>query len=222
MSGINFIPRKNIDFLRWVTNFLAVLIKILERVGFPKEVYDELLELSNTFEEKFELSDAPETRTRATVQMRNDARKALEPELRKYIAEYLTHNHLLTDADRNNLRLPVHDMKPTPAPIPTDMPAGEVVTTTHQQHRIRVKSGTLTGKVKPLKVYGYEVWRKVGGEPPADDSEYTYFCLSTRSMTVIDYPMTDVGKMVYYRFRWVNTRNQPGPWSEGYISAVIP
>ncbi|MDR0348889.1 MAG: hypothetical protein LBH90_05270 [Tannerella sp.] len=222
MRGIDFMPYKDSDLLRWATNFLAVLFKIMAQVEFSETVYQELLGLLNTYREKLSLADAPETRTKATVQAKNDARKILKRRLRASIAEYLTHNHLLTDADRDNLGLPVYDTKPTPAPLPTDMPAGEVDTSTHQQHRIRVKSGTLTGKTKPQKVHGYEVWRKIGGNPPADDSEYTYVCLSTRSLTVIDYPLTDVGKMVYYRFRWVNTRNQPGPWSEGYLSAVIP
>jgi hypothetical protein len=38
---------------------------------------------------------------------------------------------------------------------------------------------------------------------------------------IIDYPQVDVGKTVYYRFRWVNEREQPGPWSEGILEAVI-
>ncbi|MDR0349449.1 MAG: hypothetical protein LBH90_08180 [Tannerella sp.] len=222
MRGNDFIPRKDTDFLQWTTNFLAVLFKIMMQLEFPATVYQELQALLDTFKEKFSLAEAPETRTKATVQAKNDARKVLERQLRERIAEYLTHNHLMSDADRDNLGLPVRDTKPTPAPLPTDMPVGEVDTSTHQQHRIRVKSGTLTGKTKPPKVYGVEVWRKVGGEPPADDSGYTYVCLATRSPIVINYPLSDVGKTVYYRFRWVNTRNQPGPWSEGYINAVIP
>jgi hypothetical protein len=222
MGKIDFMPRKDADFLRWAVNFLTVLGKIKTRVEFPQPVYEELQELLKTFKEKLDLADAPETRTKAAVQTKNDARKALAGRLRQTIAEYLTHNHLLTDADRDNLGLPIHDTKPTPSPIPTDMPVGEVDTSTHQQHRVLVKAGTLTGKTKPPKVHGFEVWRKVGGEPPADDSEYTYVCLSTRSLLVIDYPLTDVGKTVYYRFRWMNTRNQPGPWCEGYVSAVIP
>jgi hypothetical protein len=222
MGGTNFIPRQDADFLRWQTNFLTVLGKNLTRLGFPNETYQELLGLSTTFSDDFTLADSPETRTKATVQMKNDARKALEQRLRETIAEYLTHNHLLTDADRDNMGLPIHDTKLTMTPLPTDMPVGEVGTGTRQQHYIRVKSGTLTGEGKPPKVHGVEVWRKVGGEPPADDSEYTFVCMSTRTAIVIDYPLTDTGKTVHYRFRWVNSRNQPGPWSEGTVSAIIP
>ena len=39
---------------------------------------------------------------------------------------------------------------------------------------------------------------------------------------VVEYTYGQVGVTVWYRFRWVNSRNQPGPWSEGVLSAVIP
>jgi hypothetical protein len=35
------------------------------------------------------------------------------------------------------------------------------------------------------------------------------------------FDLSDVGKNVFYRFRWVNTRNQPGEWSE-VVQATIP
>ncbi|MDR0619703.1 MAG: hypothetical protein LBG17_07395 [Bacteroidales bacterium] len=112
-------------------------------------------------------------------------------------------------------------VKGTTVAVATDMPAGEVDFSKHQQHSVHVKAGKLTGKSKPPKVHGYEVWNKVGGDPPASDSEWTYVNFASRTPLVINYPQTEVGKSVYYRFRWVNTRNQPGPWSEGFVSAVI-
>jgi hypothetical protein len=66
------------------------------------------------------------------------------------------------------------------------------------------------------------MWRKVGGEPPADDSEYTFVCLSTRTAIAADYPLTDTGKTVYYRFRWMNSRNQPGHGCKDFVSAIVP
>ena len=48
---------------------------------------------------------------------------------------------------------------------------------------------------------------------------FTYVATSTTATHVIDYPLAQVGTID--RFRWVNARNQPGPWSE-IIFAVIP
>jgi hypothetical protein len=194
MNPRNFLPANDWQFLQWTTNFLTVLTKNLTRLGFLEEVYQELEGLFATFKVKLDLADAPETRTKSAVQAKNDARKALERRLRECVAEYLTNNHLLTDVDRDNLGLPIHDTKPTSPPLPTDMPQGEVGTGTQQQQHIRVKSGTLTGVGKPPKVHGVEVWRKVGGEPLTDDSEYSFVCLSTRTAIVLEFPLTGYGQ----------------------------
>jgi hypothetical protein len=221
MSNQDYLPGNDRTFLAWVVNFLKHLNLILSRVGFPQTVYQALTTLCNDFEQKLEIADEPATRTKTSVQQKNDSRKALEKDVRQSVKEYLANNHLVTNGDRDDLGLPIHDVKPTPTPVPKDMPVGEVDTSKHQQHSVHVKTGTLTGKAKPPKVHGFEVWRKVGGDPPASDAEWMYVNFSSRSPLLIDYPQTEVGKTAYYRFRWVNSRNQPGPWSEGYVSAVI-
>jgi hypothetical protein len=219
----DYLPRGDRPFLAWAVNFLKQLMMAIGgRVGFPPDVLMTLEQQRDDFALKLETAEEPSTRTKTAVQVKNDARDLLKKNIRQAVNEYLTNNHLVTNGDRDDLGLPIHDTTPTPAPVPTDMPIGEVDTSTHQQHIVHVKTGTLTGKAKPPKVAGYEVWRKVGGDPPASDAEWTYVTFSSRSPLTIDYPQTEVGQMVYYRFRWLNTRHQPGPWSENQVSAVIP
>jgi hypothetical protein len=221
MNNSDYLPSNDRAFLGWVVNFTKHLFPSLTRFGFPEDVYQELVVMLSSFEQKLEIADEPATRTKTTVQVKNDTHNALEHRIRQVVKEYLTNNHTVTNGDRDDLGLPIHDVKPTPTPTPTDMPVGEIDTSKHQQHGVHVKAGTLTGKSKPPKVHGFEVWRKVGGDPPASDSEWVYVNFSSRSPLLINYPQTEVGKTVYYRFRWVNSRNQPGPWSESYVSAVI-
>jgi hypothetical protein len=221
MSNPDYLPSNDRTFLAWAVNFLKQLLQSMTRFGFPNDVYNELVVGRDDFAQKLEVAEEPATRTKTAIQVKTDARKAFEKNIRQAVKEYLTNNHLVTNGDRDDLGLPIHDDKPTPAPLPTDMPVGEVDTSKHQQHGVHVKTGTLTGKAKPAKVHGFEVWHKVGGDPPASDGEWVYANFSSRSPLLINYPQTDVGKTVYYRFRWVNNRNQPGPWSEGYVSAVI-
>jgi hypothetical protein len=221
MNNPDYLPKSDRAFLGWVVNFTKHLFPSLTRFGFPEDVYQELAAMRNDFEQKLETAEEPATRTKTTVQVKNDAHNALEHRIRQVVKEYLANNHTVTNGDRDDLGLPIHDVKPTPSPQPTDMPVGEVDTSKHQQHSVHVKTGTLTGKSKPPKVHGFEVWHKVGGDPPANDSEWVYANFSSRSPLLINYPQTEVGKTVYYRFRWVNSRNQPGPWSESYVSAVI-
>jgi hypothetical protein len=42
----------------------------------------------------------------------------------------------------------------------------------------------------------------------------------TRSSFVKDFDVSDVGQMIHYKLRWVNTRGQHGPWSK-LASAVV-
>jgi hypothetical protein len=220
MNKMDYIPKQDGKFLEWVKFLFTYVQPHASAWNIPPDSWTAIDTLITAYEVAYNKAIDP-NRGKADVTAKNEARSALKKAVRQYVKEYLINNHLITDEDRRKMALPVHDVKPTHAPIPTDMPAGEVDFSRHQQHGVHVKSGTLSGRSKPPKVHGFEVWRKVGGEPPASDSEWVYANFTSRSPLVIDYPQTDVGKTVYYRFRWVNTRNQPGPWSEGYISAVV-
>ncbi|MBC8096333.1 MAG: hypothetical protein H7Y43_11015 [Akkermansiaceae bacterium] len=48
-----------------------------------------------------------------------------------------------------------------------------------------------------------------------------FLAIETRTPYRADFEAGDVGKTVYFAFRWLNTKGQPGPWSQIY-SAVVP
>jgi hypothetical protein len=99
-----------------------------------------------------------------------------------------------------------------------------VDTSTPQRHTLHVadsKEVTPRGGL-PADAHAFETWRKVGGSAPENESDFTYLATSTTSSLTVDYLLAEVGLTVWYRFRWVNARNLPGPWSESIISAVVP
>jgi hypothetical protein len=73
---------------------------------------------------------------------------------------------------------------------------------------------------KPLHVHGFEVYCKVGGDAPLNDRDFRRISLATRSPFIIKYEFSNTGKIVWYRIRWVNAKNDPGLWSE-IVSATI-
>jgi hypothetical protein len=220
MGNTDYIPTNDGKFLTWVKGLFEYLRLHAAAWGIDPVSWSDIEKMILAYEDAYLKAENPNHGS-ADILLKNECRDILKKAVRLYVKEYIEYNHFITDEDRKMMGLPIHDTKPTPAPGPTDSPVGEVDFSTHQQHKVHVKVGTLTGKAKPPKVRGFEVWRKIGGEPPVSDDEWTYVNFSSRSPLLINYPLTDVGKMVYYRFRWVNTRNQPGPWSEGYVSAVI-
>jgi hypothetical protein len=48
-----------------------------------------------------------------------------------------------------------------------------------------------------------------------------YLANESRTPYRADFEAEDIGKMVYFACRWVNSRHEPGPWSQ-VCSAIVP
>lgn len=92
---------------------------------------------------------------------------------------------------------------------------------TRLQHTINFfDEGTPNKKAKPEGVHGCEIWAKIGGDAPKDQSELAYLATDTGSPYLKPFTSPDAGKTAYYWLRWVNTKGEQGPWSAP-VSAMI-
>ncbi|MDR1939118.1 MAG: hypothetical protein LBQ73_11570 [Tannerellaceae bacterium] len=220
MSKSDYIPRRDGEFLQWAKSFLEYVLAHAVEWNIPESRTTDLETELFAYENAYKNAQNP-NRGKANVLHKNITRDTLKKSVRVFVNEFLAYSSDVTDEDRERMGLRIRDKKPTPAPIPTEVPTGSIDFSTHQRHTLYVRDTKLSGRAKPETVRGYEVWHKVGGEAPVEDGQWVYVSTSSRASFIIDYPQTDVGKIAYYRFRWINTRNQPGPWSDGIISAVI-
>jgi hypothetical protein len=188
--------------------------------GIPQSILTEVTTRQSRWTSAFSAAENPATRTKAAVKKKQDARDDYEQTLRELIRAYLTYNPAITDADRENLGLPVHDTKPTPAPPITVRPEVEVEFAEVQQHTLIVRNPVSKSAGKPAHAAGFEIWRKVGGEAPAADADWQLVTQAPHSPHTLSYNQSESGLRVYYRVRWVNTRGVPGPWSET-VNAII-
>jgi hypothetical protein len=222
MNNSDFIPRKDADFLQWTVNFLAVLIKIFSRIGFPEAVCQQLIVLKDAFAEKFRIAEAPETRTKPAVRDKDTARKTLEKDLRKTIREYLSNNHLLTDTDRESLGLPVYKTTRTPSPVAAEAPDVEVDTSVIARLAVHFfKKGGSHKKGKPAGQHCAEIRWIIGETPPARWEDLIHSAVDTASPFTLAFENDRRGETVYLALRWENTRGEKGPWSE-IMNAIIP
>jgi hypothetical protein len=219
MRNEDFIPRSDAKFNVWVIAFFAYLMINLQKFNIVEDDVLSLLNLKEVWDVKFQIAKSPSTATPAAVIEKQEARKELEASMRKFIKEHLAYNHLVTDGDREGLGLPIYKTTHTAAPVPGTPPAGRVDIGVHQQHILHFFDAPTLGKAKPTGVHSCEIWWKKGGDPPQDE-ELVYLASDTRSPYTVNFSSTDVGKTVYYKLRWINTRDERGPWSE-LISAVI-
>jgi hypothetical protein len=222
MHTKDIVPHNDDEVLAFSENLISKMEEHVTLWNVSPESYAKVQECTIAYRDALRKAKDP-NHGKVDVLAKNNMKKDLIKEIRNFLKEFVLYNHLITEEDLVGMGLRPHDNTPTRAPIPIDKPVGEVDTSTHQQHTLRVKAGNLTGKSKPdTTINGFEVWRKVGGDAPATDEEWTYVDFSSRSTLIVKYPLIDVGKTVYYRFRWVNTRNEKGPWSEGLLIAIVP
>jgi hypothetical protein len=223
MKRKDYVPQTDTGFLIWSENYVNVLTANADRWGIPADEPVSLNVLNTTFKEKYAIAENPASRTKAAIQAKNDAKKAFIVDIRRVYRSFVRYNASITNEDRDLLQVTIHDSTATPATVPSTAPSGTVNTSVHLRHTVKVVAPSEQRKRGGLPdgVHGFETWRKVGGEMPVHDSDFTYLNFSSTSSLTVDYPLEDAGKNVWYRFRWTNIKNQHGPWSE-IVNAIIP
>jgi hypothetical protein len=220
MSSFDRLPHNDAELAAFTKNLISHLEQHGPEWNVRPDNYAKIAAFIIAFADALVKLEDP-NHGKVDIATKNNIKKEGMTEIRAFLNEFIIYNRLISKEALVAMNLKPHDDTPTRAPVPTDMPVGEVNTTTHQQHTIHVKAG-LTGKNKPDKtITGFELQRKLGGDPPKTDEEWTYVDFSSRSTLVVKYALSDVGKTVYYRFRWVNTRNEKGPWCEGFLIAIV-
>jgi hypothetical protein len=218
----DLIPRPDSKFTIWLSIFYQNLSQIGPRIQFPSEVLNELAVNVGDFDHKFALSQDPATRTKVTIQDKRDSRKVVEKFVRQIIGEYLTKNHLVTNADREFLGIPIHKTTRTPVPVATEYPGIEIDTSIIRQIIIYFfPLGHKRSEAKPDGQKSVEIHWAISDIPVIDTGELTNSAIDTRSPFTIIFQGHERGKTVYFTLRWLNNRGEPGPWSE-IVDAIIP
>jgi hypothetical protein len=219
-SKQDYIPSNDGKFLEWVKFLFVYLAAHASQWNISSSTWSLITPLITLFETAYAKARDP-NRGKADVQAKNEARDTLKKSVRQYVKEYLINNHLISNSDRERMGLPVHDTQPTPAPAITERPELEIEFGEIQEHRLKVRRLESKGGGKPDHCSGFEIWRKVGGDPPASDADWQLVVQAPHSPHTLGYDQSQSGLRVYYRVRWINTRGVPGPWSEPQ-SALIP
>jgi hypothetical protein len=115
----DYIPTRDADFWEW-SRFLLTYAKARMTVfGIPSEAFIELRTLQSTFESAFEIYEQPD-HGKVDVLRKNEAREAYKKGLRDFNNTHLLHNPNVSNEDRREMRLPIHnDTKISPTPQPT-------------------------------------------------------------------------------------------------------
>lgn len=130
----------------------------------------------------------------------------------------------IADAALAGAGMPPRDTVKTPSPSPTTAPTtapigwvdyGKLKRTIHFRD-----SAAPDKKAKPAGMQSCEIWRFIGANPPAAESDFDYVADDTNSPYDSYFTMADAGKKVWYQLRWKSKNGDKGEWSET-IEATI-
>jgi hypothetical protein len=190
--------------------------------NFPSMDYQELSQMHNDFVQKYNLAEAPETRTKASVQAKKESRKNFEAAIQQKVKEYLTYNHLVTDEDRDNMGLPIHKTTRTPSPVAATYPDFDIDSGTIRRLTVHFyDQGQKKSKAKPAGQHGAEIRWAILDSPPTQLDDLTHSSFDTHTPFTLQFDENQRGKTVYFCLCWENTRGEKGPWSE-IVKAIVP
>jgi hypothetical protein len=192
-----------------------------ERLKFPTDVYDQLKALQTDFAAKYAIAENPATRTKLTIQDKTTARNELEPAIRKAVAEYLAHNHLVTDTDRDGLGIPIRKTTHTPSPVAKTYPEFEIDTSVLRCLIINFHDQGSQSKAKPEGQHGAEIRWAIRDTPPTTLNDLTNSAFDTHTPFTLKFDENQRGQTVYLCLCWENTRGEKGNWSS-IVSAKVP
>ena len=220
MSYQDFIPRRESSFHIWQGVLVAVVDANATVWLIPTDKVTALKALQTDWVTAYTKASNHMDRTTTDVQAKNDALKVYKMGIRKFVPEYLAYNSKVTDAERRSMGLTIRNGQRTPSSTPETSPVAEIDISKPMIHSIYITDSGTGEKAKPLGVHGCEIWVKVGGEEPKTGSEYSFLATDTKGPYEATYDVADIGKRIWYRFRWINKIGQTGPWSRPF-SAVV-
>lgn len=120
-----------------------------------------------------------------------------------------------TDAQRRELRLPIHKEGRAPIPAPASMPQLRVEIERGGRHEIVFSDvATPNSDRKPDNVMGCEIHEWVGEGASDDYASWPLVGIDTHNPYLRIHPPAQVGQEVVYVGRWLNAKGEPGPWGQ--------
>jgi len=216
----DIVPHSDAEFTTFANTFVNYVAAHAVALGVAPATATALTNGLSDWTDNFAAHQTAQTNAQAARATKDTARETLTNLARPTI-QMIQANPAVTDEQRVGAGLPIRDATRTRVAVPTTRPVGQVDTSQRLQHTISWRDESApNSKAKPAGVRGAEIWLYIGPTPPADPSLAHFVALDTASPYVLVHDAADAGKLAHYLLRWVNTRSEPGPWSET-ISATI-
>lgn len=222
-KNTDWLSHKDSQFDEWQLNFVTFAEAHMVDLGLTMEIINALKSSRDQWRTDYSAhtaaQDAALSATKKKNKTRNDYKKFL-----RLLEGQIEANPNVTDETRKASGLPARKKNKSPQPAPDTKPVLRVELKGHRANSVycagQVGDAAGTSRGMPNGVSGCELYMKVGGAAPVDETECKYVHLITRSPYKVEFAGADAGKTVYYLARWVNQKGQPGPWSDVTVATV--
>jgi hypothetical protein len=219
MAG-DFIPHQDGAFLEWAKTLLAYVPPKLTAFNIPSSVLPPIQVQLTAYETAFEAAQSP-NHGKVDILNKNEAKETLMGSLRAFVKAHLAYNPVVTDADKENMGLPLRDTTRTPAPVPTTIPELELDSSVIRQISIYFRDTGSERRGKPAHVHGVELRWALLDNPLHSVEDLNKSAFDTASPYTFKFDEADRGKALYICPCWENNKGEKGPYGE-IVKAIVP
>jgi hypothetical protein len=219
MAG-DYIPHSDGAFLEWAKTLIAYATAHETAFNVPAGTLTPIQGQLTAYETAFETAQNP-NRGKVDVLTKNETKAVLETALRGFIKAYISYNPAVTDADKENMGLPLRDTTRTPTPAPSTIPELELDSSIIRRVSVIFKDSGSDKRGKPAGVHGIELRWSLLEAVPTSVEDLKNSAFDTASPYTFSFDEADRGKALYICPRWENNKGDKGPWGE-IVKAIIP
>jgi hypothetical protein len=216
----DYIPAKDADFLEWAQNFSVLCTENQMNWTLPTAKITALNAAVAEYTGIYETAIGPDA-SRADILLKNEKKAALKELIRDFKRRNIDPNNAVTDPDRERLRIPIYDTKPSPVPPPSTAPEFEFTYPGARRITVHIRDFGSHSKAKPKNVAGAVICWEIRDTPPANQAQLPHSFFTGRTPYRFEFKEEERGKTVYMALFWQNGKGDMGPWSE-IQSVVIP
>lgn len=217
----SYMPVAYNAFESWGTNFVNLVTSAPTSYGLVAGDVTGLLDSWTEFQANLLASTTPATRTPVTVAATKENYNEIRLTLQQLVKQIQAWTGL-TEEKATELGITFRKTTKTPIPTPTETPSLDIERSTSLAITLRSKVLGATNNALPLGSIGYEVYCLLNPtSPPSTPDNFVLLGTATRRFYTQNFDGSAVGKQCYYAVRYVNARQERGPWSNIVGSTVV-
>jgi len=219
----DYVPPKDADFTNWLRN---VVEYVNERTSGDSPLWanippSETARLNAAYADWLQFYEPTlSPHEPAVTTEKNNARRRVEPVARGFVQRFLQWPPV-TDGDRTNMAIPIHDKTPTPHIEVTETVEMELALRNIREILVVFKIKGAAHKAKPTGYDGAVIVWDVLDSPPASPDALTRHTMASKTPHALEFSEEERGKSVYVSAAWQNQRGNVGPWSD-ILRGIVP